>query len=601
MSPYGASLSHALLGSAALSVAVALTRAAWNRRSRPGATALATAGGLLTLGSIAFLIMFVYPARYRGLWIVTLYNTSGFVAVFAFLFALRFTGRGQWLTRSVRTLLLSLPIILLLVSFLPFELGVEATSQAGLLTQRVIGLVSGVLTPLYAIAATILLWAAISRDAVPYGQGLLPAGSLLVLALAPTVSSVFAHSERIFPVVLLLAGGGLLTTLRWYRPFERLPVARPVVRSRIVDELSEPVVAIDRKDRVVDLNTAAEDTFGREQSAVVGRPVGRVLDDPVLTNEERRLIRVGDGVLTVVPEAVTDADGAPLGRVLLFKDATDQRLRERQTRMLTELLSEVISIQLNEIARQASSVAERGGGNTPGATPSNAPADPEAIGARIRTRSDLLLAVGKRAREMVQALSEASSESSTDLLTGIRTGATRSSIQTDEYTVEATGASYTVTVPQPLLISGFAAVFDAVTIRNRSVTVSFEADTERRGGNNGSVARDGTVPGDQAAIPRDGSGIGSDAGGVNGQRGPRWDAMAADGHGYNGVVYVDIRTDSRDEDADPVSDPAAEHPAAKLLSLIAVDAGGSVGLDGTPWEHLRLALPARETQSVEER
>jgi hypothetical protein len=41
--------------------------------------------------------MFVYPARYQGLWIVTLYNTSGFVAVFVFPFTIRFTGRGQWL------------------------------------------------------------------------------------------------------------------------------------------------------------------------------------------------------------------------------------------------------------------------------------------------------------------------------------------------------------------------------------------------------------------------------------------------------------------------------------------------------------------------
>jgi|GEM_PF-3016905 len=588
MSPYGISLSHSLLGAAALVVAAALTRSAWNRRSRPGARALATVGGLLTLGSIVFLGMFVYPARYQRLWIVTLYNTSGFVAVFAFLFAIRFTGRGQWLTRSVRTLLISLPIILLIVSFLPFELGVETTSRAGLLTQRVIGLVSGVLTPLYAIAAAILLWAAISRDAVPYGQGLLPAGSLLVLALAPILSTVFAYSERIFPVVLLLAGGGLLATLRWYRPLEQLPVARPVVQSRIVDELSEPVVAIDRKDRVVDLNTAAEDTFGCEQSAVVGRPVRRVLNDAVLAHEERQLIRVSDGVLTVIPEAVGDTDGAPLGTVLLFGDATDQRLRERQTRMLTDLLSEVIGVQLDEIAKLASSVERRDGRNAPGVTPSDAPTDPEAVGERVRTRSELLLAVGKRARDMEQALTETPLEVSTELQAAIRTAATHSSIQSDEHTVQATGASYTVAVPQPLLVAGFAAVFDAVTIRDCSVTVSFEADTEGQGPIDGSVASNE-------------SRTGPDAGGLNLSSGSTQAVMAVDGHGYDGVVYVDIRTDSGDEDADPASEPTAEHPAAKLLSLIAIDAGGSVGVDGAPWGHLRLALPARKIRFEDER
>lgn len=588
MLPSGIFSSHSLLGTAALLLAAALTRSAWNRRSRPGARALATIGGVLTLGSIVFLFMFVFPKRYHGLWIVTLYNVSGFVAVFAFLFAIRFTGRGQWLTRSVRALLISLPVTLLMVSFLPFELGVETTSQTGLLAQRVIGFVSVLLTPLYAIAAAILLWAAISRDAAPYGQAVLPAGSLLMLALAPILSSVFADSERMFPIILLLAGGGLLAMLRWYRPLEQLPVARPVVQSRIVDELSEPVVAIDRKDRVVDLNTAAEDTFDCEQSAVIGQPVRHALNDAMLAHEERQLIQLNNEVLSVIPETVGDTDGAPLGTVLLFGDVTDQRLRERQTRMLTDLLSEVIGFQLDEIARLASSVEKQDDSDTPVAAESDAPADPEGVGERIQTRSDLLLTVGKRAREMEQALSETSLEASSDLLEGVRTAATRSSIQTDKHSVQATRESYTVAVPQPLLIAGFAAVFDAAAIRNCSVIVSFEADTEGQGPINESTASTNLR-------------TGSDASGSNRQPGPRQTAVGADDHRYGGVVHVDIRTDSGDEDADLASEPTAEHPTAKLLSLIVVDAGGSVTVDKTPWEHLHLVLPLRKIQSESKR
>jgi PAS domain-containing protein len=600
MSSHGFSLFYSLLGFAALAVATALTRTAWTRRNRPGATALATVGGLLTLGSIAFLFMFVYPARYQGLWIVTLYNVSGFAAVFAFLFAVRFTGRGRWLTRSVRAFLVLLPASLLIVSFLPFELGlgIEATSRAGLLAQRVIGLVSGVLTPLYAIAATILLWAAVSRDAVPHGQGLLPAGALLVLASAPTVSSAFAHSVWVFPTVLFFAGGGLLAALRRYRPFARLPVARPVVRGHIVDELSEPVVAVDRRNNVVDLNTAAEDTFDCEQSGVVGRPVGNVLDDAVVADAERRLIRVPDGVLSVVPETVGDAADAPLGTVLLFRDATDQRLRERQTRVLTELLSEVVGVQLTEIARLASSVDEHGGRDTSGTTPNDAPTDPEAVGAEIRRRTDLLLTVGKRAREMERALAATASAASTDLRAGIQTAATRSSIQAAECTVRATGASYTVSVPQQLLISGFAAVFDAVAIRDRSVTVSVATENKASSTDTG-WSNDESLLGAGVAVPETDPEF-LDVDGAARQRDP--DALVTgDGHGYDEIVHVDIRTDSGDGNTEPVSDPGAEHPTAKLLSLIAVDAGGSVGVDGAPWEHLRITLPARRIRSMEKR
>ena len=598
MSLYGISLSHSLLGSAALAVAAVLTRAAWNRRSRRGAKALATIGGVLTLGSIAFLIMFVYPARYQSKWIVSLYNVSGFAAVFAFLFAIRFTGRSQWLTRSVRTLLISLPITLLLVSSVPLELGIiPVTSKTSFLVQRVIGLVSDVLMPLYVIAAAILLWAAISQDPVPYGQGLLPAGSFLVLALAPTISSAFVYSEQILPAVLLLAGSGLFATVRQYRPFEQLPVAQPAVRGRIVDELSEPVVVTDRQNRVVDLNTTAEDMFSREQSATLKQPIRRVLEDAVLANEERGLIRVSDRVLTVTPEAVGNTDSAPIGTVLLFKDVTDQRLRERQTRMLTELLSEVIGVQLDEIARLASSMEEQDDDNTPGAM-SDVLADPEAVGREIRTRSDLLLAVSERAREIEQVLAETPSESSTDLLTVIQTATTRSSIQKDEYTIQATEASYTVAVPQPLFVAGFAAIFDAVTIRDRSVTVTFETDV--RQDIDDEWMDEEAVLGNHAAVSDKGPGPEPEAGESNRQQGLEWAAMAADGHGYDEVVYVDVHTDSREEDADPVSEPTAEHPAAKLLSLTVINTSRSVGVDGTPWEHLRLALPAHKTEFEDE-
>jgi hypothetical protein len=116
------------------------------------------------------------------------------------------------------------------------------------------------------------------------------------------------------------------------------------------------------------------------------------------------------------------------------------------------------------------------------------------------------------------------------------------------------------------------------------VTVSFEADIGERDGTGGPVA--GTEPQ-----------VGSDAGGSNRQQDSGPAVIAADGHGPDDVVYVDIRVDARDEDTDSLSDPTAEHPAAKLLSLIVIDAGGHVRVDGPPWAHLRVALPARTTRS----
>lgn len=599
MSLHGIAFSHSLLGSAAFGVAVALTRLAWTRRDRPGAGSLTAIGGLLALGSLAHLFMFVFPGQYREPWILTMFNVSGFAAVFGFLFAIRFTGRGQWLTPSVRVLLISLPVVLLVVSVLPMGLGIEATSRAGLLSQRLIGLVSQLLTPLYVIAAAIFLWAALSRDAVPYGQVLLLVGSLLVLALSPVASAVFSHSTRILPAVLLLGGGGLLAATCWYRPFERLPVARPAVQSRIVDELSEPVVASDRKGRVVDLNAAAKDTFGHSQS-VVGHPVHRVLDDAVVADGQRRLIQVDDSVLTAIPETVTTTDGNPIGTVLLFTDATDQRLRERRARLLTELLSEVIGTQFDEIARLAASVGKSGAADTPGDVSGEPPVKSKAVGAEIQARSQLLLSVGKRAREIERSLAEPPLETPTALLTEIRTAATRSSIQSDEYILNATGASYTVAVPRALLVAGFAAVFDAVAIRDESATVSFEVETDRQGTATGLNANDRSGPDGHGAASDQVVESEADAEGQSVHREPSWTASTHD-RNHDGVVHVEVRLDSCQGSADSVIEPTADHPAAKLLSLVAVEAGGSVGLDRTPWKRLRIALPVCETRSAGDR
>jgi len=115
--------------------------------------------------------------------------------------------------------------------------------------------------------------------------------------------------------------------------------------------------------------------------------------------------------------------------------------------MLTDLLSEVIGVQLDDIARLASSVDQRDSRDVPGVAESDTSADPKGVGEEIRARSDLLLAVEKRAREVEQALSETSLDASRDLLTGVRAATTHSSTQADEHTVHATGESYTVPVP----------------------------------------------------------------------------------------------------------------------------------------------------------
>jgi PAS domain S-box-containing protein len=140
---------------------------------------------------------------------------------------------------------------------------------------------------------------------------------------------------------------GFIYVAQLYR-FQLLDVV-PIARSTVVNHIESGYLVVDTEDRVLDVNQAAADLLGRPREAVIGATVddlfgdypavsrtfgGRVdvRDDVTLTQDgERR-----DYDVDISP--VFDDHGQRVGRVVLIRDVTEQRRRQRTLERRTEAL-----------------------------------------------------------------------------------------------------------------------------------------------------------------------------------------------------------------------------------------------------------------------
>lgn len=170
---------------------------------------------------------------------------------------------------------------------------------------------------------------------------------LLVSAITPWAANVM-YLARIppfggidptpfaFALSSLLLGWGLLRN----RLLDILPIARDV----IVLGMRDGVIVVDSRGRVVDINPAAENFFGRSAAAVVGQPAAEVFGDhPALAAlasnfaeqrativDEREPRRLYD--VSVAPFA--DHRGRPGGWLVTMRDVTKQARDEATRRFL---------------------------------------------------------------------------------------------------------------------------------------------------------------------------------------------------------------------------------------------------------------------------
>jgi len=271
----------------AAAIASVLTSIAWRYRDTAGAPAFALLMLTVVVWSLAYafeLSSAYLPAKL--FWTRVEYIGIVLLPAAWFAFACQYTGHASWLGRRAIVLLAVEPVAILLLIW---------TNEYHTLFWRSIGQAPG--DPLFAwrstrgvaywahagytylmlLAGTILLIRAFMRSPGLYrGQ----TTGLLIGALVPWVSNGLYLAGlnplaplEVTPFAFLITG----LIIAWSVLRFQLLAIVPVGRDRVIEEIAEGMLVLDRDSRIVDINPAACQVLGRSARAIIGQPASTIL------------------------------------------------------------------------------------------------------------------------------------------------------------------------------------------------------------------------------------------------------------------------------------------------------------------------------------
>ena len=267
-------------------------------------------------------------------------------------FALRYTDRGEWITRGRIVAMGIVPALTVavlanrathdLIRYYPeFEPGTVPYAAMGPLFW-----VHTAYTYVLLLSGVTLLVTTCLRAPRPYRRQGVVVAVAATLCLIGNVSHItgvgLLRYFDITPFAILTAGLVLVQGVLRYGLLELVPVARDTV----VERMSDAVVVLDRYRRVVDLNTAARTLLETSPDGGVGEPVAGLLPgaEAVLDHAEADVDGRGElhlaargEHLELVLSGLHDARGRRSGQVLVLRDVTARkRDEERLSRLALE-------------------------------------------------------------------------------------------------------------------------------------------------------------------------------------------------------------------------------------------------------------------------
>jgi len=323
------------------------------------------------------------------------------------LFVLQYTGRARWLLRAFVAIFGTL----LLVSVATTVAFVRRGESTQLLTATT-NVVSIFVVALIAVGVILMVTVSVRQNPFPFREPLVLSAGAVVLAVGAVVLGVLGQPV-VIPATVVVAVGLFVQGVSGPPTFEMLPAVHVAGRDRIIEQMSDAVIVIDREEYVRDLNPAGAELFGLDRSEALGRPLSDILQLPVelssVTAERQVQVTVDGRTLAVTANRVTDERDRLFGYLLVCRDVTERQARERRLAVLNNLLVRAVRDRMMAVADDAARL-ESGDGVEPGDGVESGDSELAPTGERIWTTTTDLAALVASAREVERAIAESRTE-----------------------------------------------------------------------------------------------------------------------------------------------------------------------------------------------
>ncbi len=358
----------------AVLVAILLSR----RHSAHGRNAMIWMLAGLAVWAFAYAMITLSPSiEEKILWLKI--ENIGILTVPAlwFIFTLQYTRLDRWLNRYTGALFFVIPLISLLLLFVPgwfhyFYSSVQPVSGSG--GPLVISRGSFYYAPLftaYLLNLTgmgLLIWRFIQYRNIYRSQLVILIGAILIpllvnvfYQLAPRIIPSFTFSVDLTPISFTVTALLLSMGIFGLRLFDLIPIARHTV----MEHIPEMVFVVDAHDRVLDANSVAQKILGKTMDEIIGRDPLEVfrewpqlLNRFLIANETHEEIQIpGDPprTLELVVSALYNQFNQLEGRIIVAHDITEHKWLENDLKYANEMLTR----QLAEIEKLRAELQEQ--------------------------------------------------------------------------------------------------------------------------------------------------------------------------------------------------------------------------------------------------
>ena len=343
------------------------------RRDVTGSTAL---GGVL-------LASFIWSGAYamtwsltdvqeKVLWLKIMYMGVVAVPALFLIFTLQITQHDNWLTSRNLVLLALEPLMILGLLWLDvrFMFNRIDVAQRGGFTVLTIERGPGFwLNTIYSYALILLALVALGVGSMRAHRYFRRQYLIILIGSAiPFAASLFtqARYEELGDLDMAPMSFAVMSILYAYAVFRhQFMDLLPVARGRLIENMSDGVLVVDAKGRIVDINPAMKSFLDDEPAALIGRNISEVLNlwshdvDQLLEGFETRTELKFRGKpsryldLRITP--LYNDDNVMNGRLIVFRDVTDRKIVEQNLRRAMDRLQ----TQLIEIGTLQSKLREQ--------------------------------------------------------------------------------------------------------------------------------------------------------------------------------------------------------------------------------------------------